>query len=213
MLDYSTLADGSRVVGSTTLVDAGITFDTTPLLGFNTRVSTNNGTYTTSSGANAVAFFEIERIDLTGTNQGDVLTGTGRNLPIGSAVSLLAPNRTGSDKLVGLGSNDVIVGHAGHDTLIGGDGSDTLQGADPFVSSDDPNDQLGVQEDLGEVDTLTGGAGADLFVLGGASTPSSASSMRTRVGNQRAKPGDHHGLLAAGGRSHPALRHGKPVSR
>ncbi len=60
----------------------------------------------------------------------------------------------GNDTLIGLGGNDTLYGEAGNDSLIGGNGNDYLDGYASYVSR--------------EFDTLTGGAGADTFVLGNA---------------------------------------------
>ena len=67
----------------------------------------------------------------------------------------------GNDTLRGNDGNDSLGGGAGRDQLFGGRGNDRLNGGDG-------NDILtGSTTNLvGEKDTLTGGAGADLFVLG-----------------------------------------------
>ncbi len=65
----------------------------------------------------------------------------------------------GKDTLIGGALNDTLTGGKGSDSLDGGAGDDTLIGIDP----NDAN--LG----LLEIDTLTGGTGNDLFVLGDAS--------------------------------------------
>ena len=52
----------------------------------------------------------------------------------------------------------VLTGGIGNDSLIGGKGEDILTGVDPSVLS----------PGLGEMDTLTGGAGKDRFILGDA---------------------------------------------
>jgi Ca2+-binding RTX toxin-like protein len=61
-----------------------------------------------------------------------------------------------NDILRGRGGEDIIVGGVGNDVLLGGIGDDLLIGVTP--QSDNPG--------FGEQDTLTGGAGADRFVLG-----------------------------------------------
>lgn len=57
-----------------------------------------------------------------------------------------------NDTLIGLGGNDTLYGEGGNDSLNGGNGNDYLDG----FSSDKGTD----------LDTLTGGAGIDTFVLG-----------------------------------------------
>jgi len=69
-----------------------------------------------------------------------------------------AVNGTGnslSNTLTGNTNNNSLFGGAGNDSIFGGDGSDTLVGANRSVKN--------------EIDTLTGGNGADLFILGNSS--------------------------------------------
>ena len=56
------------------------------------------------------------------------------------------------------GGNDSLIGGNGDDTLYGGDGDDILNGTDSVAVG------------LLEIDSLTGGAGADQFILGDANT-------------------------------------------
>ncbi|MGB3613899.1 MAG: hypothetical protein WBA10_08910, partial [Elainellaceae cyanobacterium] len=67
---------------------------------------------------------------------------------------------SGNDYLSGWSGNDTLLGGSGHDTLLGGSGSDFLNGGS---GSDYINGYGGT---FGEYDTLTGGYGADTFVLG-----------------------------------------------
>ncbi|HCF30465.1 MAG TPA: hemolysin-type calcium-binding protein [Cyanobacteria bacterium UBA11049] len=72
---------------------------------------------------------------------------------------------TGSDRLYGGNGNDILIGGFGNDILDGGNGDDIINGAggnNLFGGS-----SLGV----GEINILTGGAGADTFVLCGAAAP------------------------------------------
>jgi Ca2+-binding RTX toxin-like protein len=67
----------------------------------------------------------------------------------------------GNDTLFGNGGGDVLVGGYGADYLSGGDGSDYLSGG---VGNDYIN-AYGVGTEF-EFDSLEGGTGADIFVLG-----------------------------------------------
>ena len=60
----------------------------------------------------------------------------------------------GQDTLLGHGDNDRLIGGAGNDEVNGGSGDDHINGTINFVSG------------ANEVDTLTGGLGDDLFMLG-----------------------------------------------
>lgn len=66
----------------------------------------------------------------------------------------------GNDILQGSYTRDGLVGGLGNDSLNGGNGADTLNGAAIPV-------QIPISDSLGfnEIDTLTGGPGADTFVL------------------------------------------------
>ena len=61
------------------------------------------------------------------------------------------------DRLYGEDGNDNLFSNGGNDTLIGGAGNDFLHGVGATTRSQD----LG----YGQIDTLTGGAGADTFTL------------------------------------------------
>jgi Ca2+-binding RTX toxin-like protein len=64
----------------------------------------------------------------------------------------------GNDSLTGSSAANNITGGAGRDSLSGGDGADTLTGS-----------AYGANGGRGEIDTLAGGMGADVFSLGYAS--------------------------------------------
>ncbi len=155
VLDFSSLD---------TAVISGVTGSITPFSvnvgGVSTAVWTNNGYF--ASGSNLTEFVNIERLDVTGSSANDVLYGTdllfGRNVgAIGSIVA--SQSARGDDRLVGGAGDDILIGNTGDDTLIGGDGNDLLLGA--AIG----NGRSAIV-DLGEIDTLTGGKGADIFVLG-----------------------------------------------
>ncbi len=60
----------------------------------------------------------------------------------------------GKDRLLGGNGDDMLMGDAGNDILAGGNGADSITGADTTTNG------------TGEIDRLSGGAGADIFVLG-----------------------------------------------
>jgi hypothetical protein len=117
-------------------------------------------------GLNLTPFPAGENATLAGGAGNDTITGdTGNDLLYGRAgndqMSGGSGNDTlfggqGNDTLLGRDGNDVLIGDRGNDLLLGGEGNDTLTGASPTSTN------FG----LGEIDTLTGGAGSDLFILG-----------------------------------------------
>lgn len=64
---------------------------------------------------------------------------------------------SGNDALYGGDGNDILVGMRGSDSLFGENGNDVLYGFRYY--------DLAGLAGVGEVDTLVGGAGADLFVI------------------------------------------------
>lgn len=136
--------------------------------------------------------FSIENFaDVTGTNSNDVITGNnGNNTLIGGAGDDNIGGLGGNDLLKGLSGNDTLRGDDGtdsvfggteNDVLFGGQGNDILSGGSEAdtLTGDAGNDALygGSGADVltgtnvssrgvGEVDFLSGGTGADKFVLG-----------------------------------------------
>ncbi|AFY48168.1 Ca2+-binding protein, RTX toxin [Nostoc sp. PCC 7524] len=105
-----------------------------------------------------VTFSNVERFRITGTSQDDQIIGGNRQDTLignGGNDSIFANG--GNDQLSGGDGDDTLIGGRGSDTLNGGDGNDILIGVDYINSSG---------RSVGEIDVLTGGAGADEFWLG-----------------------------------------------
>jgi hypothetical protein len=112
---------------------------------------------------------------LQGTVQDDILNGTQADDTISG--------RQGNDKIFGNSGQDVLSGNLnddyldgekGQDIVIGGDGNDSLFGGlgNDVLKGDNGNDILtgvdinAINPGIEEIDTLTGGGGSDIFVLG-----------------------------------------------
>ncbi len=109
-------------------------------------------------------------------NQGDdvIFGNEGNDILYGGKGNDLMYGDEGDNLMFGNLENDLLVGGPGEDTLYGGQGDDNLFGGagNDFLSGDKGNDFLvGVDitsstPGLGEIDTLSGGSGFNLFVLG-----------------------------------------------
>lgn len=164
VLDYSSSADAVRsVVGA---YDTGYETALFQAAWFGggygpETIYSNQGEYT--AGSARTAFVNIERLYVVGSDQNDLLVGTnlylGRNGRIfrGDGSLVASASDRGDDVLLGGAGDDRIFGNSGDDLLVGGQGDDVIFGADM---------SRGRIIDLGEVDRLTGGDGADIFVLG-----------------------------------------------
>jgi Ca2+-binding RTX toxin-like protein len=85
--------------------------------------------------------FTVENFrDVDGTQNDDIIVGNNE-----------------ANTINGNGGNDSLTGAGGNDAITGRDGNDTVSGTDSSVRG------------AGELDTLTGGAGGDKFILGDAS--------------------------------------------
>lgn len=96
----------------------------------------------------------VESLNLVGTS---AINGTGNSLNntiLGNGANNILNGGAGNDNLQGLGGNDQLIGGTGKDKLDGGFGNDTLTGSS--------SSGIGI---IGDVDTLTGGLGADTFSL------------------------------------------------
>ncbi|NER80837.1 MAG: S8 family serine peptidase [Leptolyngbya sp. SIO1D8] len=109
----------------------------------------------------------IDGVAITALNIENVFTGDGDDEIRGNILANQLSGMRGDDSLNGDAGDDILNGGVGDDTVIGGTGNDELFG-------DDGDDTLvGVNPavwnaGLNEYDTLTGGNGADTFVLGDA---------------------------------------------
>lgn len=101
--------------------------------------------------------------DLLGTTADNFIFGdAGNDTLSGLGGDDLLDGWTGNDELFGDSGNDILLGYTGNDSLQGGAGTDLLAGE----AGDDLLNGYG-QTEL-EYDTLIGGVGADIFVLGDA---------------------------------------------
>ncbi|NJK70619.1 MAG: calcium-binding protein [Microcoleus sp. SU_5_3] len=91
----------------------------------------------------------VQFIQFTGGEGNDRLNTTNVSAKINSS------GGNGNDNLNGGNNNDELFGNRGNDFLLGNNGNDTLKGAETDIGGG-----------KGEIDVLTGGAGADTFVLG-----------------------------------------------
>ncbi len=130
-----------------------------------TSVFTNDGTY--AAGSFSTTFTNIERVEIRGTGFGDEIIGT--NLTYGLNQFVEQKPGTRPDASLSLRGDDLLFGFAGNDTIVGGSGDDTIDGGagdDVIIGSEYVPGRGQPQADLGEVDSLRGAAGRDVFVLG-----------------------------------------------
>lgn len=167
VLDYSSLGPDQSVRGGSYLVQAGVFVSGNSLY-------TNNGTYfaadpdTPNDITTSVDFAGMEGLTVTGSQGDDILGGTNTVYTDLYGRRKFSDNRGGDDVLSGGEGNDIISGLTGDDVLTGGGGNDVLQGTvSPFVFDGNENG-YGISHftDRYEVDVLTGGTGADQFLLG-----------------------------------------------
>ena len=113
--------------------------------------------------------FELENLTLTGSV---ALNGTGNafdNSIVGNAIANTLTGGDGNDNMNGQNGDDTISGDIGNDILIGGNGNDILDGGvgnDILSGGTTGFYASGTSRAAGQIDTLTGGLGADTFVLG-----------------------------------------------
>ncbi len=131
------MLDYDGLFGHTSSINGGVGTDQINAAAVDSNTTVNLNTGTGS----------IDYVGITTSGIEDVVTGDGNDSLIGNSVN---------NNLSGMRGNDTIIGGSGNDTLQGGDGSDVLTGSNPSVYN----------SGSGEYDNLTGGAGADIFVLG-----------------------------------------------
>ncbi|MEH2366558.1 calcium-binding protein [Nostoc sp.] len=110
----------------------------------------------------------LENLRLT---EGGNITGIGNsfnNFLFGNTSNNTLNARAGDDTLDGNNGDDILNGEDGNDSLQGGPGNDILNGGsgNDILIGTFPGSPL--PPGLGEIDNLTGGAGADRFILGDA---------------------------------------------
>ena len=95
----------------------------------------------------------------TATNN-NVFGDAGNDILIGSDNDDFLDGWSGNDSLTGNSGDDILLGYTGNDSLIGGVGGDLLIG--------EAGDDLlnGYGQTNFEYDYLSGGVGADIFILG-----------------------------------------------
>ena len=128
----------------------------------------NSGIDNVRSSVNYTLGANLENLRLT---EGGNITGIGNsfnNFLFGNTSNNTINARAGDDTLDGNNGDDMLNGEDGNDSLQGGPGNEILNGGSgndiligTFPGSPFP-------PGLGETDTLTGGAGADRFILGDA---------------------------------------------
>jgi Ca2+-binding RTX toxin-like protein len=98
---------------------------------------------------------------ILGTAGNDMLVGLAGNDTISGLDGLdVLSGLAGNDSIDGGLGDDLLTGGVGNDTLIGNSGNDTLIGIDTTLGA--------TSFGAGEIDRLSGSAGADRFILGDA---------------------------------------------
>lgn len=112
-------------------------------------------------------FIESGNDTFYGTDEADSFNaGQDDDLLYGYAGDDSLIGEQGNDTLDGGNGNDSLFSGDGNDNLAGGTGNDSLNGGDGDDTLNGTNFGYPIDSGAGEIDTLTGGAGRDKFVLG-----------------------------------------------
>jgi Ca2+-binding RTX toxin-like protein len=107
----------------------------------------------------------LSGIDFAGYWGAEVYSGDGNDSVVGGTTYNYLQGQGGNDTLVGGGNRDDLYGGEGNDSLVGNEGNDNLYGGagnDTIIGVNANSLTPG----KGEIDYLSGGTGADKFILG-----------------------------------------------
>ena len=156
--------------------EGGVDLDTLDLSALTSGVTvtftaTEDGTVT--DGSDTASFFEIENVELTGSD--DVFDATS------SGVGVEADGAAGNDTIIGSDNG------ASGDTLYGGTGNDVLDGlgGKDILYAGAGDDTLNAGFDDGTGDAFYGGAGTDTYVIDGTAVQGFGVNLNLATGNDQ----------------------------
>ncbi len=140
-----------------------------PRVGMSSLNSSFNTNQSSGGRSNDILASRATSVNFNGGKGNAILTSTsGNNVFSGGENDDILLGGTGNDTLDGGEDNDIIAGLSGDDSISGGLGDDTLTGGGIFVSKEGNSTTIFVG-DTSDIDTFSGGEGADRFLLGGKS--------------------------------------------